>query len=41
MVMEQVGEVGGALIMESFVGEQENFELHPLRNRKPLDLLKD
>lgn len=28
MTMEQVGEVGGGLVMEGFVNEEEDFELN-------------
>ncbi len=36
MVVEQVGEVGGSLVMEDFVSEERVFELDPLSDREPV-----
>ncbi len=36
VAVEQVGEVGGGLVMESFVGEEKDFEVDALRDRKPV-----
>jgi len=36
VVMEQVGEVGGGLVMEGFVTEEKDFALDPLRDGEPV-----
>ena len=38
---DQVSEVGGGLVMEGFVGEEKDFELDALRDREPVEFLKD
>lgn len=37
VVVEQVGEVGGGLVMKSFVSEEKDFELDPLWDREPVE----
>ena len=39
--MEQVGEVAGGLVVEGFVGEEEDFEVDPVRNGEPVKFLED
>ena len=41
MVAKQIGEVGGGLVVEGFVGEEEDFEVDALRDREPVELLED
>ncbi len=38
--MEQVGEVGGGLVMEGFLGEKKDFKLDPLCYREPVEVLE-
>ena len=37
MAVEQVGEVAGGLVVEGFVGEEEDFEVDPVRNGEPVE----
>lgn len=41
VVVEQVSEVGGGLVVEGFVGEKEEFELNTLRDGEPVEVLED
>lgn len=41
VILEQVSEVGGGLVMKSFVSEKKDFKLNPLWGRKPVKLLED
>ena len=41
VVVEQVGEVAGGLVVEGFVGEEEDYEMDALRDREPVELLED
>ena len=41
LVVEQVGEVRGGLIIEGFVREEKDFVLYPLWDRKPVEVLKN
>lgn len=38
--MERVSEVEGGLVMEGFVSEEEDFELDPLWDREPVEVLE-
>ena len=40
-MVEQVGEVGGGLVVEGFVGEEENFGLNTLFDWEPVEFLED
>lgn len=37
----EVREVGGGQVMQSFVGDEEEFEFNWLRNGEPVEVLKD
>ena len=39
--MDQVVEVAGDLVMEGFVGKEEDFEMDVLRDREQMELLED
>ena len=39
--VEQVGEVGGGLVVEGFMGEKEEFKLNALANGEPVEVLED
>ena len=39
VAVEQVGELGEALVMEGFVSEEKDFELDLLWDREPLEVL--
>ena len=41
MAVEQIGKVGGCLVVEGFVSEDEYFELNPLRDGEPVEFLED
>ena len=41
MVVEQVSEVWGCLVVEGFVGEEKNLEVNPLGDREPVEVLED
>ena len=39
VVMEEVGEAGGGLIMEGFVGEEKDFVFYVLWDKEPVEIL--
>lgn len=39
--MEQIIEVEGGLVMEGFMSEEKDFELDPLWDREPVEVLED
>lgn len=41
MVVEQVGEAGGGLVVEGIMSEEKNFKLDPLCDREPVEVLED
>ena len=41
MAVEQIGKVGGCLVVERFVNEDECFELNLLRDGEPVEFLED
>ena len=41
MAVEQIGKVGGCLVVEGFESEEEYFELNPLRDWEPVEFLED
>ena len=41
MAVEQIDKVGGCLVVEGFVSEEEYFELNPLRDGEPVEFLED
>ena len=40
-MIQHVGEVGGSLIVEGFMGEEENFELDAQFDGEPMEVLED
>lgn len=40
-MLEQISEIGGGLIIKSFVSEEKDSKLNPLWDRKPVKLLED
>ena len=41
VVVEQVSEVWGGLVVEGFVGEEKNLEVNPLGDSEPVEVLED
>ena len=41
VAVEHVGEITGGLVVEGFVGEEEDFKMDALRDGEPVELLKD
>ncbi|MEQ2209228.1 hypothetical protein XENOCAPTIV_026958 [Xenoophorus captivus] len=41
VTVEQVGEVAWGSVMEGFLGEKDYFEMNALRDREPMELLKN
>jgi len=41
VVAEQVDEVGGGLVMEGFMSEEKDFEVDPLWDWEPVEVLED
>ena len=41
MAVEQIGKVGGCLVVEGFLSEEEYFEWNPLRDGEPVEFLED